>query len=275
MATRDKPNKYFAWYNDDDRLAIVERQLDTTSSKGIDSGEYDSFYGSGNLSGTITNMITSGSVVTATCESHGLALNDTITIGGSRHYNGDVTVTATPTSSTFTFASSALGGTADTMEDLDVSSGTATVTTTASHGYSVGDIVYIDESTDAYDEQVTVVSTNGSDEFTYTTSKGDTTNKSGTVGDTGTFTSLFVDNGIRMTIHSKYEEVTSITTSLDVSHGLDSSMHTAVTDYVKSRLLEDMGQLEQAQFFRNRFETSVSKKRTRRSGVRLLSVPKL
>jgi len=131
MATRDKPNSYFAWYNDDDRLAIVEKQLDTTSSKGITSGEYDSFYGT-----TVTD-------------------------------------------------------------------------------------------------------------------------------------------GIRMTIHSKYEDVTVITTALDTTHGLDSSMHSSVLDYVKSRVLEDMGQLEQAQFFRNRFEVSISKKRTRRSGVRFLSVPKL
>jgi hypothetical protein len=59
MATRDKPNSYFAWYNDDDRLAIVERQLDTNTSKGIDSGEYDSFYGTTVTDGirmTIQNM---------------------------------------------------------------------------------------------------------------------------------------------------------------------------------------------------------------------------
>jgi len=78
-----------------------------------------------------------------------------------------------------------------------------------------------------------------------------------------------------MTVHSKYEEVTAINTNLDTTHGLDSSMHSSVLDYVKSRVLEDMGQLEQAQFFRNRFEVSVSKKRTRRSGVRFLSVPRL
>ena len=44
-------------------------------------------------------------------------------------------------------------------------------------------------------------------------------------GDAASWASLFVDDGIRMTIHSKYEEVTSITTALDTSHGLDSSMH--------------------------------------------------
>ena len=204
MATRDKPNNYFAWYNDDDRLAIVEKQLDTTSAKGIDSGEYDSFYSGGNLSGTITASSTgAGSSVIFTSASHGLAVSDTVTISGTTSYDGDVTVTGRDTN-------------------------TFTISATNSES-----------------------------------------------SETGSWVSLFVDDGIRMTIHSKYEEVTSITTALDTSHGLDSSMHSSVLDYVKSRILEDMGQLEQAQFFRKRFEISVSKKRTRRSGVRFLSVPKL
>ena len=209
MATRDKPNSSFAWYNDDDRLAIVEKQLDTTSSKGIDSGEYDSFYSGGNLSGTISTFAdysgtVSGTTKATTSSSHGLTTNDTITIASSpdSYYDGDYTIT----------------------------------------------------KVDA-------------DEFYFT--------KAYSAEDSGTFTSLFVDDGIRMTIHSKYEDVTVITTALDTTHGLDSSMHSSVLDYVKSRVLEDMGQLEQAQFFRARFEVSVSKKRTRRSGVRFLSVPKL
>ena len=202
MATRDKPNSYFAWYNDDDRLAIVERQLDTNSSKGIDSGEYDSFYSGGNLSGSITASTTS-STITFTSASHGLAVNDTLTISDTTSYDGDVTVTAV-TTNTFSIA----GTNSESSE-------------------------------------------------------------------TGSWVSLFVDDGIRMTIHSKYEEVTAITTNLDTTHGLDNSMHTSVLDYVKSRVSEDMGQMEQAQFFRTRFEASVSKKTTRRSGVRFLSVPKL
>ena len=202
MATRDKPNVYFARYNDDDRLAIVERQLDTNSSKGIDSGEYDSFYSGGNLSGTITASTTS-STITFTSASHGLAVDDTITISDTTSYDGDDTVTAV-TTNTFSIAGTNSGS-----------------------------------------------------------------------SETGTWVSLFVDDGIRMTIHSKYEEVTAITTNLDTTHGLDSSMHASVLDYVKSRVSEDIGQMEQAQFFRTRFEASVSKKTTRRSGVRFLSVPKL
>ena len=42
MANRTYPNDYFAWYNDDKRLAVVE--LDTTSTSGAATKEkYDSF----------------------------------------------------------------------------------------------------------------------------------------------------------------------------------------------------------------------------------------
>ena len=131
MASRDKPNDYFAWYNDDDRLAIVERQVNTVDSKGLKSGEYD------------------------------------------------------------------------------------------------------------------------------------------------TYTDSTVTNGIRLTIHSKYETASNLTDDLETTCGLNETMHVNVLDYVKSRVLEDMGEIQTSQYFRNRFEVSVSKKPTRRSGVSSLSVPRL
>ena len=131
MATRDKPNNNFAWYNDDDRLAIVERQRATDDSKGVSSGEYDTY-----LDSTVTD-------------------------------------------------------------------------------------------------------------------------------------------GIRMTIHSKYEDVDALTDDLSDNCGLDSIMHSAVLDYVRSRIYEDGGQFQEAQYFRAKYEQGVAKKPTRRSGVRVLSVPRM
>ena len=52
MAHRDTPNSYFAWYNDDDRLAIVEQQGSSSSSDGTTAGEYDTY-----LDSTVTNGI--------------------------------------------------------------------------------------------------------------------------------------------------------------------------------------------------------------------------
>jgi hypothetical protein len=131
MAKRDTPNSYFAWYNDDDRLAIVCRQESTNSSKGTVSGEYDTY-----LDSTVTE-------------------------------------------------------------------------------------------------------------------------------------------GLKMTIHSKYETASELTDDLTSACGLDESMHSYVLDYVKSRILEDMGQIQPSEYFRTKFENGIQKKPTRRSSLRVLAVPKL
>ena len=121
MANRDTPNSYFAWYNDDDRLAVVVKQSSTDSSKGTVSGEYDTY-----LDSTVTD-------------------------------------------------------------------------------------------------------------------------------------------GIQMTIHSKYETASNLSDDLATVCGLDESMHSYVLDYVKSRILEDMGQVQPSQYFRTKFENGIQKKPTRRS----------
>ena len=40
---RDYPNDYFAWYNDDKKLAIVWRALTTDDSEGTVAGEFDTY----------------------------------------------------------------------------------------------------------------------------------------------------------------------------------------------------------------------------------------
>ena len=99
--------------------------------------------------------------------------------------------------------------------------------------------------------------------------------KGTTSGEYDTYLDSTVSNGIQLTIHSKYEELTEVTDDLQVTGKLDSVMHTYVLDYVKSRLLEDMGQIEQSQYYRKRFEIGVARKPSRKSGVRSLSVPRL
>ena len=49
---RDYPNDYFAWYNDDNRIAIVNRQTSTNDSDGTTAGEYDT-YSDSDVSGGI------------------------------------------------------------------------------------------------------------------------------------------------------------------------------------------------------------------------------
>ena len=131
MAKRDAPNNYYAWYNDDDRLAIVEKQTNSTDAKGIVSGSYD------------------------------------------------------------------------------------------------------------------------------------------------TYTDSTVTDGIKMTIHSKYETASNLTDDLQTTCGLNESMHVNVLEYVKSRILEDTGDSEKATFFKSQYDQGVMKKPTRKSGIRVLLVPEL
>ena len=84
-----------------------------------------------------------------------------------------------------------------------------------------------------------------------------------------------MSDGIRMIIHSKYEDVDALTDDLEAGSGLDSIMHSTVLDYVKSRVLEDEGKFQESQFFKAKYEQSVAKKPTRRASVRILSTPSL
>ena len=103
-----------------------------------------------------------------------------------------------------------------------------------------------------------------------------TSSSQGTVsGEYDTFLDSTVTDGIKLTIHSKYEKLSSLADDLQSNGKLDSTMHSFVFDYVKSRILEDMGQVEPSQYFRTKFENGIQKKPTRKSGVRVLLVPEL
>ena len=203
MAERNFPNDYFAWYNDDQRIAILSLDTTSTDSSERTTERYDTFQGTGNLSGTITDLDGSGSTATATSASHGLATNDRVTVSGTTTYDGDYAVTVSD-ANTFTFSHT-----------------------------------------------------------------GSTSNE------TGTFTSLFIDDGLRITYKSKYETVTAITEDLDTDIGLDTSLQPSLVCYIKSRLYEDQGNFEQANYFRQMYESQMMKQRSRKSGVRGLSVPNL
>ena len=105
----------------------------------------------------------------------------------------------------------------------------------------------------------------------------DTTSTSGesTKEKYDTYQGSDVTNGIRITFHSKYEEVTAVDNNLKTHAGLDSALHNAVLCYVKARLYEDDEDLEYAAYYRAMYDEKIKKHKGRRSGVRFLSVPKL
>ena len=210
MATnkRTYPNTYFTWYNDDNRIAILTQ--DTTSTGERTKEKYDTFQGTGNLSGTISDADCSGTTITFTTSAdHGLATGDRVSISGTTNFNDD----------------------------------------------------------NLASQSVTVANVNT---FTMTRSSSDSN-----TNETGTFTSLFIDNGLRITFHAKYEEVTATTDNLQSGAGLDSALHNAVLCYVKSRLYEDDEDLEYSQYFRQMYEQKIKKFRGRRSAVRHLAVTRL
>jgi len=211
MAERNYPNDYFAWFNDDQRLAILSLDTTSTDSSGRTTEKYDTFQGTGNLSSTITGVTRSSSTATyTTSANHNLAVNDRVSISGTTDYNdadlSSQSVMSIPLPTTFTM----------TLSDTE----------------------------------------------------GDTES-----GLSASMVSLFVNDGLRITYKAKYGAVTASTEDLDTDIGLDTSLHPQLVCYMKSRLYEDQGNMEQANYFRQMYEQQMMKLRSRKSGVRSLSVP--
>ena len=90
-----------------------------------------------------------------------------------------------------------------------------------------------------------------------------------------TYSGSSVTGGLRIHTHSKYGKVEQVTDDLKANSGLDTSLHSSIIDYVKSRLLEDMGDLQRAGYYRNKYERTIKRYPHRKSGVRALSVPRM
>ena len=84
-----------------------------------------------------------------------------------------------------------------------------------------------------------------------------------------------VSSGLRITYHSKYEAITSsnLTSELSTGMGVDTGMQECIVYYLKSRMYEDMGDLEKAQYHRSMYEKELRLYPSRKSGVRRLTVP--
>ena len=83
--------------------------------------------------------------------------------------------------------------------------------------------------------------------------------------------------GLRITYHSKYEAVTSssLTSELSTTNGVDTGLQEDIVCYVKARMYEDTGDLQKAQYYRAMYERELKKYPSRKSGIRVLSVPRM
>ena len=84
-----------------------------------------------------------------------------------------------------------------------------------------------------------------------------------------------ITSGLRLTFLSKYETIDAQTDDLRDDGGLDSGMHPSVVCYIKSRMFEDAGDLQRAQYFRAMYDKMTKQYPLRKTGVRHLSVPRL
>ena len=203
---RTYPNTYFAWYNDDSRIAIVSKDTENVGGERV-TELYDTWQGQGDLSGTLSDIDGNGSTATATASAaHNLETGDRITISDSHSdFNGTHTITV-PEGSTTT--------------------------------------------------------------FTFSSSSSQT-------NQTGKFVVKFINDGVRITYISKYEAATAITHDLLSDLGVDTGMQISLVYYVKARLYEDIGDMEKAGYFRKLFYREMKQYPSKRTGVRILSVPNL
>ena len=117
---------------------------------------------------------------------------------------------------------------------------------------------------------------NDDDRLAIVEKQTNSTNAKGVVsGDYDTYTDSTVTDGVKMTIHSKYETAVNLTDDLQTTCGLNETMHVHVLEYVKSRILEDTGDMDKSTYFKQKYKDGVMKKTTRKSGVRILLVPDL
>ena len=84
-----------------------------------------------------------------------------------------------------------------------------------------------------------------------------------------------ISAGIRITYRSKYGTIDAQSEDLKTEAGLDSGLHPAVLCYIKGRMFEDAGDLQKAQYFRGMYDKMMKQYPLRKSGVRILSVPKM
>ena len=94
-------------------------------------------------------------------------------------------------------------------------------------------------------------------------------------GEYDTYSDGTVVDGLKIHYHSKYPEAKSVDDDIYKDLKLDSGLHPAIVCYIKARLFEDAGDLQKSQYFRVMYQKMMKQYPSRKSGVRVLSVPKM
>ena len=94
-------------------------------------------------------------------------------------------------------------------------------------------------------------------------------------GEYDTYDGTTKGDAIRVHYHGRYNRIQHIEDDLKDDVGLDEGLHHMILDYVKSRILEDAGAIEQAQYFKQKYEVAVKRHPLRKSSIRGISVPRI
>ena len=84
-----------------------------------------------------------------------------------------------------------------------------------------------------------------------------------------------VDDAIRIRYSAKYDAVQYYDNNLKDDNRVDSGLHTALLDYVKHRIEEDIGNVDKSTYFYGKYRNKVRTYPHRRSGQRGIKVPNL
>ena len=84
-----------------------------------------------------------------------------------------------------------------------------------------------------------------------------------------------IEDGIRLHYTAKYEAAKYYDNNLKDDNRVDSGLHTALLDYVKHRIEEDIGNVDKSTYFYGKYRNKVRTYPHRRSGQRGIKVPNL
>ena len=94
-------------------------------------------------------------------------------------------------------------------------------------------------------------------------------------GEYDTYSNSSVTAGLKIHYHAKYPMVDKIDDDLYKDIKLDTGLHPVIVCYLKARLFEDTGDLQKSQYFRAMYQKAMKQYPSRKSGVRVLSVPRM
>ena len=99
--------------------------------------------------------------------------------------------------------------------------------------------------------------------------------KNASTGAYESWRSSTVEDAVRVSYTAKYDAVQYYDNNLKDNNRVDSGLHAALLNYVKSRLEEDMGNYDKSAYFHQKYRNKIRTYPHRKKGQRGIKVPNL